>query len=330
MNSLGKVELMHRIEKAFSVQLPESAISSADTLRDLMKIIASTRPTSAAQMQQIISPTLKTISVDLSNAQTLQEILTAYFSTEPERPHIYLQGAEGTEQIISYGQLYREAQKIALGLHQRGIQPSETVAIMLPTSAAFFYSFFGVLLAGAVPVPIYPPFRPDRIEEYAKREAKILHNAQARILITFSHAATLSTILQTFVPSLKEVVTSENLQATIGSLPDIFVEPTDPVLIQYTSGSTGDPKGVLLTHENMLANIRAIGKAIPVKPTDVEVSWLPLYHDMGLMSWLGALYYGVPVTILSPLTFLTRPERWLWAIHYHRGTLSGGPNLPMN
>ncbi|CAN0469264.1 unnamed protein product, partial [Phaeothamnion confervicola] len=98
--------------------------------------------------------------------------------------------------------------------------------------------------------------------------------------------------------------------------------------LQYTSGSTGDPKGVVLSHANLLANIRADGQGLAVTPQDVFVSWLPLYHDMGLIgAWLGSLYHGVPLVLMSPLSFLARPQRWLWAIHRHRGTLSAAPNF---
>src|SRR5690606_21305875 len=99
-------------------------------------------------------------------------------------------------------------------------------------------------------------------------------------------------------------------------------------LLQYTSGSTGDPKGVMLTHANLLANIRAMGEAITASPSDVFVSWLPLYHDMGLIgAWLGSLHYAARLVVMSPLTFLARPVRWLNAIHRHRGTLSAAPNF---
>jgi len=99
-------------------------------------------------------------------------------------------------------------------------------------------------------------------------------------------------------------------------------------LLQYTSGSTGAPKGVILTHANLLANVRAMGEAIRVTPADVFVSWLPLYHDMGLIgAWLGSLYFAVPLVVMSPLLFLARPQRWLWAIHRFRGTLSAAPNF---
>src|SRR6202035_572285 len=94
-------------------------------------------------------------------------------------------------------------------------------------------------------------------------------------------------------------------------------------LLQYTSGSTGDPKGVVLTHANLLANMRAIWEAVQLGPGDVGVSGRPLYHDMGLIgSWLTLLHYGVPLAVMSPIAFLTRPERWLWAFHKHHGTIS--------
>ena len=86
----------------------------------------------------------------------------------------------------------------------------------------------------------------------------------------------------------------------------------DLALLQYTSGSTGDPKGVMLTHANLLANIRAWGQGVGLGSTDVAVSWLPLYHDMGLIgAWLGSVYHAYPLVLMSPLDFLARPERWL-------------------
>ncbi|CEG61208.1 AMP-binding protein [Legionella micdadei] len=327
IDSVGKVELFTRIEKTFSLRLPERAIAEIDSLKELAKVIEESLKALPKRKIQSFSPIIGITDLDLSSAKTLVDVMQTYGTKEENRPHLYLQNEQGEEQIIQYGQLLKEAKKVARGLHNKGIKQGEAIAIMLPTSDAFFYAFAGILLIGAVPVPIYPPFRADRIEEYAEREAKILHNAQARILITFAKAETLSHILRTFVPSLKEVATIENLRMVTGPVPEVEPGPQDPILIQYTSGSTGDPKGVFLSHQNMLANIRAIGKGIPVQPTDVGVSWLPLYHDMGLMNWLGAMYFGIPMVILSPLTFLTRPEQWLWTIHYHRATLSGAPNF---
>ncbi len=110
--------------------------------------------------------------------------------------------------------------------------------------------------------------------------------------------------------------------------PAVPADRNTTALIQYTSGSTGDPKGVVLSHANLLANIRAMGEALEAGSNDVFVSWLPLYHDMGLIgAWLGCLYYGVPTVIMPPLAFLADPARWLRAIDRHRATLSAAPNF---
>ena len=198
---------------------------------------------------------------------------------------------------------------------------------MLRSEEAFFDSFFGVLLAGRVPVPIYPPFRRDRIEEYAQRQVGILDNAQVSGLITFPEALRVAALLAPRA-SLRHVLTASDL-----ALPGARIHAGHAATAMRRSSSTpraarARRKGVLLTHANLLANIRAIGEAIAIRPEDVAVSWLPLYHDMGLIgSWLGALYFGIPIVILSPLAFLSRPARWLWALHAHRGTLSAAPNF---
>ena len=212
---------------------------------------------------------------------------------------------------------------------------------MLPTSRAFFVSYSGILLAGAIPVPIYPPFRADRIEEYAARQSAILNNAGVVLLLTFRRAEAVAKLLKPRVASLIAVADAEKLLEAADTAP-AFSPGTLPLhlsaararvasdiaLLQYTSGSTGDPKGVVLTHANLLANIRSIGEALQWGPQDVGVSWLPLYHDMGLIgAWLSLLYFGMPLAVMSPLAFLTRPERWLWAIHKHRATVSTAPNF---
>src|ERR1700731_23019 len=212
-----------------------------------------------------------------------------------------------------------------------GIARGDSVALMLPTSRDFFVSFAGTLLAGATPVPIYPPFRADRIAEYAERQSAILSNAGARLLVTFREAASVAKLLKPLVPSLEGVVTAEALAQSRAAAPlgpQLHSHASDLALLQYTSGSTGNPKGVMLTHANLLANVRAIGQALDVRPDDVGVSWLPLYHDMGLIgSWLMPLYFGFPVVVLSPLAFLSRPVRWLRAFDRYHATLGAAPNF---
>lgn len=326
IGSLERVELFHRIEKTFMMRFSDATMLNAVSLRDLLPAIQTTSIQS--KITGHATTNLQSVRADPSSTNTFVEVLTLYAQTDPNRPHIYFLNENGEEKIIRYADLLAQATIVAQGLHERGLKLQETVAIMLPTCEDFFYAFFAVLLAGGIPVPIYPPFRVDQIEEYAKREAKILSNAEVRILITFDKAETLSKLLQAFIPSLKEVTTVEVLAQSTISMPQITLAANDPALIQYTSGSTSDPKGVLLTHHNLLSNIRAVGKVVQIASTDRVVSWLPLYHDMGLIgTWLGSLYFGIPVTIMSPLFFLNRPERWLWAMHYYRGTISAGPNF---
>jgi len=199
---------------------------------------------------------------------------------------------------------------------------------MLPTGREYFFGFFGSLLAGAVPVPIYPPTRPSQLEEHLLRHAGILANAGARALITVARARSAARLLQLQVAALQHIVTLEELTASAGARTPLLGAGADLAFLQYTSGSTGSPKGVMLTHAHLLANIRAMGRAVRVSSEDRFVSWLPLYHDMGLIgAWLGSLYYELPLVVMSPLRFLARPVSWLQAIHRHRGTLSASPNF---
>lgn len=329
IDSLGRAEWFRRVEKRFDMVLPEKLLIEAKTLGEVVDYIQAAKP-------RIIKPTPREVMathgerphLDLGKANTLQDILFMYGENTPDKTHIYFQHEDGTDEVISYGHLLKTAQRVAFSLRERGLKERDTVAIMLPTTPAFFYAFYGVLLAGGIPVPIYPPFRMHMLEAYAKMEERILRNAEVRMLITFDEAEKLSRLLQGFVPSLREVTTVDHLLQPETKSVYAIANRDDPAFIQYTSGSTSDPKGVLLSHANLLANIRAYGKAVKVSPDDVVVSWLPLYHDFGLIgSWLGSLYYGVPLILMTPFSFLSHPDRWLWAIHYHRGTISCAPNF---
>lgn len=329
LDSLGRAELFSRIEKKFSLAMPDRLLIEVDTLNDIINYMSEARPiTKKIHSQTVVHMQDAQVQVDPSKAKTLIEVLLLYAKQVPNKPHIYFQHEDGHEEIITYGQLFASSLLIASHLRARGLLPGETVAIMQPTSPLFLYIFFGVLLAGGIPVPIYPPFRSYMLETYAATEARILNNAEVRMLITFDQAEKLSRLLQVFVPSLKLVLTGDTLMQPHELISPFEAAEDSFAFIQYTSGSTNDPKGVLLTHQNLLANIRAYGKAIKVTPQDIVVSWLPLYHDMGLIgSWFGSLYHGSPLILMTPFSFLNHPERWLWAIHYHRATISGAPNF---
>ncbi len=327
LGSLERVELLVRLEHACGVRLADDVMERADTPRDLVAALATAGPAVPEPLAGLRPPIGAGPPAPVA-AVTLPDVLCWHADADPARVHVFLREDDGVERPIAYGALRERADAIGAGLHARGIAPGDRVALLLRTESAFFDAFLGVLLAGAVPVPIYPPFRADRIEEYTRRETGILRNAEPRLLICFSEAARVAGVLRAHVPTIEAVATTADLALPGERPPPLGARGDDPALIQYTSGSTGQPKGVLLSHANLLANIRAIGAAIAIRPDDVAVSWLPLYHDMGLIgAWLGALYFGVPIAILSPLAFLARPARWLRTLHAHRGTISPAPNF---
>ena len=270
----------------------------------------------------------------LEGVETITEAVRRRARLAPDQTHLYLLDEEERASPLTYAELFSGAAAVARALRRRGLAPGDRVALMLPTSREFFHSFLGTLLASAVPVPIYPPVRIDKIEDYAERQTALLSNAEARLLITFRAAERLARLLRPRVSSLAGVVSAErlaeeeNTRATSADDLEDGASPQDLALIQYTSGSTSDPRGVALSHANLLANLRAIGYGVGARPGDVTICWLPLYHDMGLIGcWLFSLYYGLPIVALSPLAFLRRPERWLRAIQRYRGTLSPAPNF---
>ena len=331
LDSLARAELLLRIEAAFGVRLPQRLIGEAQTPRDFLRALnlADERVPEPAQAAVPAARDLKTTGEPAPDALgTLTEVLAWHAQRQPERTHLILLDEDGAEHALGYGELLRQAQAVAAGLQAREIGPGDAVALMLPTCLPFFPCLLGILLAGAVPVPIYPPARPSQLEDHLCRHAAILDNAGARLLVASGEVALPAGLLRGLVAGLRGVVLADDLLAC-GNRPAVVpAAATDLALLQYTSGSTGNPKGVTLTHAQLLANIRAMARAARVRPDDVFVSWLPLYHDMGLIcAWLSSLVYAIPFIVMSPLRFLAAPQRWLQAIHDYRGTLSGAPNF---
>jgi len=329
-DSLSRVELALRLERVFGVALPEQALAGAETLRELWQALstADVAPRGSTSSAEQVTTGLNRLPETPAAVATLTDMLDWHVQQHPQRPHVHLYGDAEVPESIPYSVLAEGAHALAAGLQSKGVLPGQTVAIMLPTSRDYLFSFFGILLAGAVPVPIYPPLRPSQLEDHLRRHAGILANAESVLLITLEKAQGVAHLLKSQVDTLREVVTPEQLAAPGGEVIRPAVRSEDIAFLQYTSGSTGAPKGVILTHADLLANIRAMGAAVRADSTDVFVSWLPLYHDMGLIgAWLGSLYFGMPLVLMSPLTFLTQPRRWLWAIHRHGGTLTAAPNF---
>jgi 1-acyl-sn-glycerol-3-phosphate acyltransferase len=359
LGSLERVELMLRLGDACGVRLPDRVVAEADTVQDLIDAILAQnsgdhgRAHDNSSPAHIASPGADSpaapslprpeIQEQIHSATTLTEIIRLRGKGEPNRVHVQVYEEDDQLRTITFGDLYERASIVAAELRKRGLESGQTVAIMLPTCADFFYTFAGILLAGGIPVPIYPPFRADRIAEYATRQANILRNAETRFLVTWRQAENLAKLLQPRVPSLREVLNAQKLataptSASPDGAPITQWRPVehlshqargeDIAFLQYTSGSTGDPKGVVLTHANLLANIRSIVSGLEIRPDDACVSWLPLYHDMGLIgAWFVPLFIGIPLIVMSPLAFLSRPERWLRAIQKHRATIAPAPNF---
>lgn len=329
LDSLARMELLARIEQEFDLSLSEHILMTVESPRDLLRHIGTPAQPSPPQMEQDDLPQESDTGILAPHgADTLLAVLESHVLARPDHTHIILDRHQDENIHLSYKELKEGALKLAAGLQQQNLQPGDTVAIMLPTSLDYFFCFFGILFAGGIPVPLYPPARPTQIEEHLMRHKGILINAGAKILITIPEVKPVARLLKAQVETLEQIDTPDLFSMEAETFIQPPVRSHDIAFIQYTSGSTGAPKGVVLTHDNLLANIRAMGQATRTTAADVFVSWLPLYHDMGLIgAWLGSLYFGCRLIIMQPLSFLARPERWLWAIHKYRGTMSASPNF---
>lgn len=326
LGSLERVELLLRVEKRLRFRLPDEVAQHAESVREWARAIEEADWSRLSAGRYPIEQPGEA-PPPFTAASSFWDVLRGHAERTPERVHIHLLEQDAGRDI-TYGELYQSAHEVAAGLIAQGLKREEAVAVMLPTCADFFSAFFGVTLAGGVAVPIYPPARPDKVEEYVLRQALILKNAGVRFLISFDEAKLVAHALRLRLPEVSELTTAARLREQGRAHEHVDAAPADIFFLQYTSGSTGDPKGVTLTHANVLANVQGIGWAVQANPSDTVVSWLPLYHDMGLIgAWLFSLFYAYPITILSPLDFLTRPERWLWALSDSGGTLCPAPNF---
>lgn len=333
IDSLALAELHTRLERDLALRLPDGAATGAETVHDLVEAVMAAgvdlQPSPGPEPVQKPDDEAAVTPVP-GEAATLDAVLDWHVKHQGNRVHLRLSDGQSESEELTYSALAAEARDFAHGLRSWGLQPGERVAIMLPTCREFFISFLGVILAGGISVPMYPPARPSQIEEHLRRQAGILRNAGASLLLVPQQGKTITGLLATQVKSLRAALApgddalKPRERAPLPPAP----KAQDLAFLQYTSGSTGDPKGVMLTHANLIANIRAMGEAIDASHNDVFVSWLPLYHDLGLIgAWLGSLYYAVPVAVMSPLNFLLRPASWLWMIHRHKATLSAAPNF---
>jgi acyl-CoA synthetase (AMP-forming)/AMP-acid ligase II len=228
---------------------------------------------------------------------------------------------------LSWGEVHRRAAQAAAGLAALGVVPGDRVAIVLRTEPAFLDAFFGAWLAGAVPVPLYPPVRLGRMDEWIAATARMLEVSGARAVVSAGGTRRLlGPALERARPPLG-CVDAGSLPRGEGARRDLPA-PDDLGLVQFSSGSTVDPKPVALTHGALAAQADLLVALTSPGPADAMVSWLPLYHDMGLIAaLLGAMSYPGPLVLIPPEHFLARPALWPRAISRHRGTISAGPSF---
>ena len=240
--------------------------------------------------------------------------------------YTFLRDGEVEEAHLSYGELARKARAVGAWLQERNLQ-NRNVLLLYPPSLEYIVAFWGCLYAGAVAVPAYPPRR----NRHLDRLQTIAADAQAQIALTTSSIRERIQSSLTEAPALSELtwgVTEELNEQLADSWRAPQLNHATIAFLQYTSGSTATPKGVMVTHGGLLHNEELIREAFHQSEHSVIVGWLPLYHDMGLIgNVLQPLYLGARCILMSPLAFLQQPSRWLRAISRYRGTTSGGPNF---
>jgi acyl-CoA synthetase (AMP-forming)/AMP-acid ligase II len=242
---------------------------------------------------------------------------------------VLVDGQERETRLL-WSDVHRRARRMAATLTKLGVSPGDRVAMVLPTGADFMDAFFGTLLAGAVPAPLYPPVRLGRMDEYARATGRMLKITGARIVLSDRRIRLLlGKALELARPPLGCPTVSELMDGNAGELA-VDVTPDQLGLIQFSSGSTVDPKPVSLTHANLISQIAMLKSLMPTRPGTHEkgVSWLPLYHDMGLIGCLlMAAYWPGELVLLPPEAFLARPAIWLRAVSRHKATISVAPNF---
>nr|WP_269455615.1 type I polyketide synthase [Micromonospora narathiwatensis] len=263
--------------------------------------------------------------------RTLVDQFRAVLLGHPEAStYRFLVDGEDDELVISNADMDRRARAIAATLRER-VNEGDRALIVCPPGLDYLASFLGCLYARVIAVPVYPP-NPVLLKRTLPRLIGVIEDAQPAIVLAPAEIIAMADPITALAPALGSLIW-EAVDRIDHAVAEGWREPDldggDIAFLQYTSGSTGRPKGVVLSHGNLLANLEVTNQRFV---TDVEntrlISWLPPYHDMGLIgSMLQPLYAGFSATFMSPTSFLKRPVRWLQAISTYGGTLSGSPNF---
>jgi acyl-CoA synthetase (AMP-forming)/AMP-acid ligase II len=272
----------------------------------------------------------RTISSTTAVSPFLVERIRHFADHRPERRvYTFLGDREGEADHLTFGEIDLRARAIAVRL-RRDLSPGDRALLVYPPGLDYILGFLGCLYAGVVAVPAYPP-NPLRLARTLPRLQAIVSGSGARLALTTSAVAAMAHAMSALAPELSalEWVATDSLDQSTAVLWQ--APPMDEravAFLQYTSGSTGDPRGVMVTHGNLAANAELIARRFALTEESRGCSWLPPYHDMGLIgTLLQPLYTGFFCVLMSPLTFLKHPIRWLRAISEYRVDVSGGPNF---
>ena len=226
---------------------------------------------------------------------------------------------------VPWAEIHHDARGMAVGLAAKGVRPGDKVAILGPTTRDLVTTIQATWLAGATIVVLPLPMRMSSIEEFVSQTRVRVHGARSALLVIDPQLAA----FMEPVPGDPPMVGFDDLRGDPGAWEEVAVDPESLAILQFTSGSTSDPKGVMLPQRALLANIDGMIEAIGFDPeVDVLVSWLPLYHDMGLVGILSsAMFTGADLVLAGPQTFMASPSRWMRWLSEYRGTITAGPNF---
>jgi len=267
---------------------------------------------------------------------TFAQVLARHYAEAPDRPAIHLQPAKGDDLTLTYSDLLRGAAGFAELLNRRGIGQGDVVVMILQHGEPLVYAFWGAILHGAVPA-ILPPLTEKLLPERYRRDlAALIQVTRPRAIVTYPEFAC-EVELAMRAAAVVAVPVAIAVDAVAPAAPDFAAlgglrrEASDIVLLQHSSGSTGLQKGVALSHRAVLNQLNAYAPAIGLNESDVIVSWLPLYHDMGLIaSFVLPVLRRVPLVLMSPFDWVRAPVRLMQAITKYRGTLTWLPNFAYN
>jgi fatty-acyl-CoA synthase len=241
---------------------------------------------------------------------------------------------DGTERFFQWRQLVHEARRRGALLAATGLIKGDRLALVIPEPHEFVLTFLGAVMAGIVPIPVFPPTGFKAKASYLETVAHIVRAAGARALVTIEAAKAAVEPLRGPQTGVELLLIAEQVfgpeAAPLHPVRWPRIEPQDLCFLQFTSGSTSMPKGVMVSHQNLIANANAFlgPHGADRREDDVTVTWLPLFHDMGLVGFvLGTLIHDVPTVLLPTEAFARRPTIWLQAMHDYRGTITFAPNF---